>query len=175
MALLPIITAPDPRLKIRAKPVAKVDPAVRRLMDNMLETMYQAVGIGLAAPQVGVAQRVLVIDAARDGEAPQPMRIANPEILWRSDVLRVANEGCLSLPEQYADVERPAEIRLRYLDYENEVRELEASGLLATCIQHEIDHLDGVLFVDHISALKRGMILRKLAKSKRSRALAAAQ
>jgi peptide deformylase len=175
MALLPIITAPDPRLKIKTKPVEKVDAKVRRLMDDMLETMYHAIGIGLAAPQVGAAQRVLVIDVAREGEPPQPMRIANPEILWRSEAITMANEGCLSLPEHYADVERPAEIRLRYLDHENEIRELEAKGLLATCLQHEIDHLDGVLFVDHISALKRNMILRKLAKSKRSRAVAAAQ
>ncbi|HKS89344.1 MAG TPA: peptide deformylase [Stellaceae bacterium] len=175
MALLPIITAPDPRLKVKAKPVAAVDAEVRRLMDDMVETMYRAIGIGLAAPQVGVARRVLVVDVAREGEEPQPMRIANPEILWRSDELTTANEGCLSLPEHYADVERPAAIRLRYLDHENEIRELEATGLLATCIQHEMDHLDGVLFVDHISALKRGMILRKLAKAKKSRALAAAQ
>ena len=171
MALLPIITAPDPRLKIQAKPVAKVDAKVRRLMDDMVETMYHAIGIGLAAPQVGVAQRVLVVDCARDGEKPQPMRLANPEILWRSEALMVANEGCLSLPEHYAEVERPDEIRLRYLDHENEIREIEAEGLLATCLQHEIDHLDGVLFVDHISILKRGMILKKLAKAKRSRAL----
>jgi len=175
MALLEIITAPDPRLKIKARPVAAVDATVRRLMDDMIETMYHAIGIGLAAPQVGVAQRVLVIDCARDGEKPQPMRIANPEILWRSDKLMTANEGCLSLPEHYAEVERPDAIRLRYLDHENEIREIEATGLLATCLQHEIDHLDGVLFVDHISTLKRGMILRKLAKTKRSRTLAAAQ
>jgi peptide deformylase len=171
MAMLPIITAPDPRLKIKAKPVAKVDAKVRRLMDDMLETMYQAVGIGLAAPQVGEAQRVLVIDVAREGEKPNPMRIANPEILWRSDETIMANEGCLSLPEHYADVARPKAIRLRYLDHENEIREIDAEGLLATCLQHEIDHLDGVLFVDHISTLKRGMILRKLAKSKRGRTL----
>ena len=171
MALLPIITAPDPRLKIKAKPVAKVDAKVRRLMDDMLETMYQAVGIGLAAPQVGEAQRVLVIDVAREDERPNPMRIANPEILWRSDETIMANEGCLSLPEHYADVARPKAIRLRYLDHENEIREIDAEGLLATCLQHEIDHLDGVLFVDHISTLKRGMILRKLAKSKRGRTL----
>ena len=175
MALLPIITAPDPRLKIKAKPVAQVDAKVRRLMDDMLETMYHAIGIGLAAPQVGAAQRVLVVDVAREGEPPQPLRIANPEILWASEQLTTMNEGCLSLPEHYADVERPAEIRLRYLDHENEVRELDAKGLLATCIQHEMDHLEGVLFVDHISALKRGMILRKLAKTKKSRALVAAQ
>ncbi len=175
MALLPIITAPDPRLKVNAKPVVAVDAKVRRLMDDMLETMYLAIGIGLAAPQVGVAQRVLVADVARDGEKPQPMRIANPEIVWRSDEMTMANEGCLSLPEHYADVERPAAIRLRYLDHENEIREIEAKGLLATCLQHEIDHLDGLLFVDHISSLKRGIILRKLAKTKRSRILAAAQ
>ena len=170
MALLPIITAPDPRLKIKAKPVARVDDEVRRLMDDMLETMYGAIGIGLAAPQVGVARRVIVVDVAREGEEPQPMRIANPEIVWRSDELATYNEGCLSLPEHYADVERPAEIRLRYLDHQNEIREIEAQGLLATCLQHEIDHLDGVLFVDHISALKRGIILRKLAKAKRLKA-----
>jgi len=171
MALLPIITAPDPRLKIKAKPVAKVDAEVRQLMDDMLETMYHAVGIGLAAPQVGSAHRVLVIDVAREGEPPNPLRIANPEILWHSDETMVANEGCLSLPEHYADVARPRAIRMRYLDHENEIREIDAEGLLATCLQHEIDHLDGVLFVDHISTLKRGMILRKLAKSKRGRAL----
>ncbi|HTZ35573.1 MAG TPA: peptide deformylase [Stellaceae bacterium] len=169
MAVREIITAPDPRLKGIAKPVAKVDAAVRRLMDDMLETMYHAVGIGLAAPQVGALLRVIVVDCARDGEKPAPLRIANPEILWRSDETTVANEGCLSLPEHYADVTRPAAIRLRYLDHENEIREIEAKGLLATCIQHEIDHLDGVLFVDHISSLKRGMILRKLQKAKRSR------
>jgi peptide deformylase len=175
MSLLSIITAPDPRLKIKAKPVEKVDAKVRRLMDDMVETMYHAIGIGLAAPQVGAAQRVVVVDVAREGEKPQPLRIANPEILWRSEEIMTANEGCLSLPEHYADVERPAAIRLRYLDHENEIREIEARGLLATCLQHEIDHLDGVLFVDHISTLKRGIILRKLAKTKKSRALAAAQ
>ncbi|HEX6441765.1 MAG TPA: peptide deformylase [Stellaceae bacterium] len=171
MALLPIITAPDPRLKINAKPVARVDDKVRRLMDDMVETMYHAIGIGLAAPQVGAAERVIVVDVAREGEKPNPLRIANPVILWRSEEMMTANEGCLSLPEHYADVERPAAIRLRYLDHENEIREIEAKGLLATCLQHEIDHLDGVLFVDHISTLKRGMILRKLQKAKRARAL----
>ncbi|HTQ33288.1 MAG TPA: peptide deformylase [Stellaceae bacterium] len=174
MAVLPIITAPDPRLKLVARPVDKVDGKLRRLMDDMLDTMYGSIGIGLAAPQVGVAQRVIVVDVARDGEKRQPMRIANPEIIWHSPELTVANEGCLSVPEHYADVSRAAAIRMRYLDHENEIREIEAEGLLATCLQHEIDHLDGVLFVDHISALKRGMILRKLTKAKRSRALAPA-
>jgi len=167
MALLPIITAPDPRLKIKAQPVPAVDARVRRLMDDMLDTMYGAIGIGLAAPQVGQSSRVIVLDVARDGEKPQPLQLANPEILWRSPELTTGNEGCLSLPEHYAEVTRPAKIRLRYLDYQNEIREIDASGLLAMCLQHEIDHLDGVLFVDHISSLKRGMILRKLAKAKR--------
>ena len=169
MAKLTIITAPDPRLKIRAQPVAAVDAKIRRLMDDMLETMRAALGIGLAAPQIGVASRVIVLDAAREGEEPQPMRLANPEILWRSEELATNNEGCLSLPEHYADVTRPAEIRLRYLDYQNEARELHAKGLLATCLQHESEHLEGILFVDHLSLVKRGMILRKLAKAKRSR------
>jgi peptide deformylase len=171
MAALPIITAPDPRLKLAAKLVPKVDAKVRRLMDDMLDTMYGSIGIGLAAPQVGALQRVIVIDVAREGEDARPMRIANPEIIWHSAETTVASEGCLSLPEHYADVSRSAQIRLRFLDHENEIREIDADGLLATCIQHEIDHLDGVLFVDHISALKRGMILRKLAKAKRGRAL----
>jgi peptide deformylase len=143
-------------------------------MDDMLDTMYGAIGIGLAAPQVGNSSRVIVLDVARDGEKPQPMKLANPEILWRSPEQTTGNEGCLSLPEHYAEVTRPAKIRLRYLDYQNEIRDIEASGLLAMCLQHEIDHLDGVLFVDHISSLKRGMILRKLAKAKRSRVSATA-
>jgi peptide deformylase len=174
MAVLPILTAPDSRLKLKARPVARVDDAVRRIMDDMLETMYGSIGIGLAAPQVGVSQRIIVIDAAREGEEPRPMRIVNPEILWRSEEKTIANEGCLSVPEHYADVGRSAEIKLRYIDEQNEIREIEAKGLLATCIQHEIDHLDGILFVDHISALKRGMILRKLAKAKRGREMAPA-
>jgi peptide deformylase len=169
MALLPIITAPDPRLKVKAKALSRVDAATRRLMDDMLETMYAAPGIGLAAPQIGAAKRIVVLDVAREGEARQPLRIANPELLWVSDEMMTANEGCLSLPEHYADVERPKAIRLRYLDYENEIRELDAEGLLATCIQHEMDHLEGVLFVDHLSAVKRGIILRKLAKAKRQK------
>jgi peptide deformylase len=167
MALLPVLIAPDPRLKLKAKPVAQVDSTVRQLMDDMLETMYLAPGIGLAAPQVGEALRIIVADVARDEEEKQPIRMANPEILWRSDELATYNEGCLSLPEHYADVTRPAEIRVRYLDHENEIREMKAEGLLATVIQHEMDHLQGVLFVDHISPLKRNIILRKLAKTKR--------
>jgi peptide deformylase len=172
MAKLDIIIAPDPRLKLKCKPVAKVDAKVARLMDDMLETMYAAPGIGLAAPQVGVALRVIVLDVAREDEKPAPLRMANPELVWVSDEDITYNEGCLSLPEHYADVVRPKAIRVRYLDHQNEIRELEAEGLLATCIQHEMDHLDGILFVDHITALKRNIILRKLLKAKKSGALA---
>jgi peptide deformylase len=167
MSILPIITAPDPRLKLKAKPVKAVDDGIHRLMDDMLETMYLAPGIGLAAPQVGVLKRVLVLDVAQEGEKPAPLQVANPEILWRSEDVATYSEGCLSLPEHYADVTRPAEIKVRFLDYQNEVRELHAKGLLATVIQHEMDHLEGMLFVDHISAIKRNIILRKLAKAKR--------
>jgi peptide deformylase len=167
MALLPVLIAPDPRLKLKAKPVVQVDAKIRRLMDDMLETMYVAPGIGLAAPQIGEALRIIVADVAREEEEKQPLRMANPEILWRSEELATYNEGCLSLPEHYADVTRPASIRVRYIDHENEIREMTAEGLLATVIQHEMDHLQGVLFVDHISPLKRNIILRKLAKTKR--------
>jgi peptide deformylase len=168
MAVLPIIVAPDPRLKRVSEPVRKVDAEVRRLMDDMLETMYKAPGIGLAAPQVGALKRVIVVDIAREDEKPQPLRMANPELIWVSDEDAVYNEGCLSLPEHYADVSRPAAIKVRYIDHENEIRELEADGLLATCIQHEMDHLEGILFVDHLTALKRNIILRKLLKAKKS-------
>ncbi len=168
MALLPIIIAPDPRLKQIATPVARVDDETRRLMDDMLETMYQAPGIGLAAPQVGALIRVIVIDASAKDEARAPLRMANPELIEVSEADLHYEEGCLSLPEHYAEVVRPAEIRVRYLDHENEIRELEAEGLLATCIQHEMDHLEGILFVDHLSALKRNMILRKLTKTKKA-------
>ena len=167
MAKLCVIIAPDPRLKITARPVAAVDDAVRRLMDDMLETMYAAPGIGLAGPQVGDARRVLVLDIAHRDEAPSPLCVANPEILWVSEETSVDEEGCLSLPDHYAEVERPARVRVRFLDYQNETREIEAAGALATCLQHEIDHLDGILFVDHLSLLKRNIILRKLKKAKK--------
>jgi len=173
MAVLPIITAPDPRLKVKCTPVDAVDSEVRQLMDDMLETMYLAPGIGLAAPQVGVTKRVLVVDCSpKDGPAA-PVRMANPEIVWRSETLFLYEEGCLSLPEQYAEVERPDQVRVRYRDENDKEQELEAKGLLATCVQHEIDHLDGVIFVDHISSLKRRIILRRLQKMKRQQALAA--
>jgi peptide deformylase len=172
MAVLPIITAPDPRLKVACEPVAKVDAAIVKLMDDMLDTMYLAPGVGLAAPQVGVTKRILVVDVSPKDGPREPLRMVNPEIVWRSEELAVYEEGCLSLPEQYADVERPAKIRFRYLDETGAPQEREAEGLLATCIQHELDHLDGIIFVDHLSALKRRMILRKLAKLKKHQALA---
>src|SRR3546814_838106 len=168
MARPPIITAPDPRLKKVCAAVAAVDDDGRRLMDDMLETMYAAPGIGLAAPQVGVLKRVIVIDTAGEDEEKTPLFLANPELIEVSDEDAVYEEGCLSLPEHYGEVARPAKIRVRFLDRENEIRELAAEGLLATCIQHEMDHLDGVLFVDHLTALKRNMILRKLLKAKTS-------
>ena len=168
MALLPIIVAPDPRLKKLCAPVEQVDDEIRRLMDDMLETMYDAPGIGLAAPQVGVLKRIIVVDAAPKEGPREPRQMINPEFVWLSDEDASYEEGCLSLPEHYAEVERPAAIKVRYLDRDGEPQELEAEGLLATCIQHEMDHLDGVLFVDHISALKRKMILRKLVKAKKA-------
>mgnify|MGYP000592624634 CR=1 FL=1 len=167
MAVMPIIVAPDPRLKIKAKPVETVDDDVRKLMDDMLESMYAAHGIGLAAPQVGDSRRVIVVDVSRENEDPRPMAMANPQIVEISDDDRIHEEGCLSLPEHYAEVERPDWVRIRYLDRDNEIREFKADGIMATCIQHEIDHLDGVLFVDHVSSLKRNMILRKLQKAKK--------
>ena len=167
MALLPIITAPDPRLKTVASRVDAVDDDIRRLMDDMLETVYAAPGVGLAAPQVGISKRVIVVDVARTGDAPEPMQMANPEIIEASSERSTVEEGCLSLPEHFAEVKRPERVRIRYLDRENEIRERDMDGFLATCIQHEMDHLDGILFVDHISGLKRGMIMRKLTKLKK--------
>jgi peptide deformylase len=167
MALLDIIVAPDPRLKRKAEPVTTVDSATKKLMADMLETMYEAPGIGLAAPQVGALKRVIVVDAARDEEPPRPLKMANPEVLWKSEELKEYEEGCLSLPEEYDMVKRPERVRVRYLDENNAAQEIEADGLLAVVIQHEMDHLEGVLFVDHISTLKRSMILRRLTKQKK--------
>jgi len=167
MTQLEIIIAPDPRLKLKCAPVKVVDKACARLMDDMLESMYAANGIGLAAPQVGVTQRIIVVDVSRDDEEPRPVRMANPEIVWQSEEDLCTDEGCLSLPEQFAEVTRPESVRVRYIDHQNEIREIAATGLLARCIQHEMDHLEGVLFVDHLSQLKRGMILKKLVKAKR--------
>ena len=167
MAKLPIIVAPDPRLKGEALPVDAVNDDIRTLMDDMLETMNDANGIGLAAPQVGVLKRIIIVDVAPMDSPRAPFAMANPEVIWESDVIVRKEEGCLSLPDHYAEVDRPETIKIRYLDRENEIREMDADGMLATCVQHEIDHLDGVLFVDRVSALKRNMILRKLTKAKR--------
>lgn len=166
MTVLPLVIAPDLRLKQPSKPVAEVDESVRKLMDDMLETMYASNGIGLAAVQVGVHKRVIVMDIEqREGER-SPLYLANPEIVDSSEEYAVYNEGCLSFPGQYSDVERPATLTLRYLDYNNKPQEIEADGLLATCIQHEIDHIDGIVFVDHVSPMKRDMIMRRLKKAK---------
>ncbi len=167
MALLPVIIAPDPRLKIKCRPVERVDAELVRLMDDMLETMYAAPGIGLSAPQVGDDRRVIVVDVGRDEEERAPLCMVNPEIIEISDQDVTYEEGCLSFPEQYSDVSRPDHVRVRYLDRQNEIRELKADGVLATCVQHEIDHLDGILFVDHLTALRRSMIMRKMQKTKR--------
>jgi peptide deformylase len=172
MAQLPIIVAPDPQLEAVSTPVEQVTDEVRQQLDDMLETMYAAPGIGLAAIQVGITKRMLVIDVSREGEEKSPLFIINPEITWVSDDDQLYEEGCLSLPEQYAEVERPAEVKVSYLDRDGQQQELHADGLLAVCLQHEMDHLDGVLFVDHLSALKRNMILRKLLKQKRLAATA---
>lgn len=167
MAKRDIIIAPDPRLKKVCLPVDVIDDETVVLMTDMLETMYAAPGVGLAAPQVGAHKRIIVVDAARGDEPPAPHMIANPEIFWSSDETKIHEEGCLSLPTYYEDLVRPDRIKVRYLNEKNETCELEAEGLLSVVIQHEMDHLDGVLFVDHISSLKRGMILRKLKKAKK--------
>ena len=169
MSLLSIITAPDQRLKAMAQPVTSVNAKIRGLMDDMLETMYNAPGIGLAAPQVGIPKRILVIDIKmnENGQPGDPLLVADPVLTWTSEDTKKTEEGCLSLPAQYSEVERPAQIRVAFIDQHDKTQELEADGLLAACLQHEMDHLDGVLFVDHLSRLKRNMILRKLAKNKR--------
>jgi peptide deformylase len=168
MAIRTILTLPDSRLRLKAERVAKVDDEVRALMDDMLETMYVAPGIGLAATQIGVLKRVLVLDVAKrqdETASANPMVFVNPEILWSSEETSTYQEGCLSIPEYFEDVERPARVRVAYLDRSGERREIEADGILATCLQHEIDHLNGVLFVDYISRVKREMILKKFTKA----------
>ncbi|WP_051335737.1 peptide deformylase [Methylocapsa acidiphila] len=170
MALRTIITPPDPRLRLTCAPVESVDDSIRALMDDMLETMYDAPGIGLAAIQIAVPKRVIVIDVAKREEeaaSANPICLANPEILWASEELSSYEEGCLSVPEFYEEVFRPARVRVGYLDREGRRQEIEANGILATCLQHELDHLNGVLFIDHISRLKRERILKKFSKAAR--------
>ena len=164
MAKLDIITLPDPRLKLVSEPVTRVDAEIRRILDDMLETMYAAPGIGLAAVQVGIPKRLVTLDVSREGEEKAPLFLVNPQITWVSEETNVYQEGCLSVPEHYDDVVRPARCRVTFLDRDGSPREIEADGLLATCLQHEIDHLDGVVFIDHLSRLKRERIAKRFAK-----------
>ena len=167
MAKLDIITLPDRKLRMKSAAVERVDDDLRKLMDSMLETMYAAPGIGLAAVQVNVPRRVVTIDVAKredDTASPDPLFLINPEILWASDDLAVAEEGCLSIPEYFAEVERPAKVRVAYIDRDGHKQEIEAEGVLAVCLQHEIDHIDGKLFIDRLSKLKRDMVIKKFAK-----------
>ena len=171
MALKKILIHPDPRLKKVATPVATVTDEMRRLADDMLETMYDAPGIGLAAPQIAVMERVLVMDCAKDEDgAPEPMVLINPEVVWTSEERSVYEEGCLSIPEQYAEVERPAEVEVTWMNLDGQEKRERFDGLWATCVQHEIDHLEGKLFIDYLKPLKRQMITRKMQKLKREMA-----
>ena len=166
MAKLPIINVPDPMLKTISAPVGQVDDDLRRLMDNMIETMYDAPGIGLAAIQVAVPKRVIVMDTeGEDEDDRQPLFLVNPEITWSSEEFSVYNEGCLSVPEHYAEGERPSSVKVKYFDYHGQEQEELMEGLKATCVQHEIDHLNGVVFIDYLSKLKRNMIIKKVRKA----------
>ncbi len=165
MAKRGILILPDKRLRLKSAPVGAVDKALRALVDDMFETMYDAPGIGLAAIQIGVPKRVVTMDLAKKDEPKAPQVFINPEVTWTSDEKAVYEEGCLSIPEYYEAVERPSAVKVKYLDIEGKVQEIEASGLLATCLQHEIDHINGVLFIDHISKLKRDMVLKRFKKA----------
>ena len=165
MALRDIIKLPDKRLRLVSKPIGKIDAELRRLIDDMFETMYEAPGIGLAAIQVGTPKRIITMDLAKKEEPRKPQVFINPEILWTSPEKATHEEGCLSIPEFYDDVERPAQVQVKYLDLEGKPQEVLAEGLFATCLQHEIDHLNGVLFIDHLSKLKRDRVLKKFTKA----------
>jgi peptide deformylase len=166
MALIPIITIPDPVLRKVAAPVPEITDGIQQLLTDMADTMYDAPGIGLAAPQINISQRLIVMDCGKD-ETPELFKMINPEIINRSDELAVLEEGCLSIPDQTADVERPAVVGVKYTDIAGDEKRLTCEGLLAACVQHEVDHLDGVLFIDHISRLKRDMIVRRFMKEMR--------
>jgi peptide deformylase len=170
MAKQTILIAPDPRLKAVGKDVAKVDGEVKKLVDDMLETMYAAEGVGLAALQIGVALNVVVIDIAQKEGKNDPQVFINPQIVWASDEVAIYEEGCLSVPDIWEDVERPASVRVEYLDRDGKSQTVEAEGILADCLQHEIDHLKGTLFIDHLSRLKRSMALKRLAKLQKQKA-----
>ena len=167
MAKKQILTIPDPLLRKVSEPVTSVNTEVKKLMDDMLETMYAAPGIGLAAVQVGVLKRIIVIDLSKDGKKKDPLFIVNPQITFKSDELISYEEGCLSIPNQFAEVKRPSTCKVNFLDYNGKKREINADGLLATCIQHEVDHLNGILFIDHLSKLKKDLILKKTKKQKK--------
>ena len=170
MAVLPLVVAPDPRLKLCSETVTEVDATIQQLVDDMFDTMYASGGIGLAAVQVGVHKRILVMDIEQDEQRKpgHPLVLINPEIITSSPEINVYEEGCLSFPGQYAEVKRPKYVTVRYLDYDGVPQEIKADGLLATCVQHEIDHLNGVTFVDHVSPVKRDMIIRKIKKAQRA-------
>lgn len=173
MSIRPILIHPDPRLKKRAPRVDKLSDDLRKLAADMLDTMYDAPGIGLAAPQLGVSARLIVMDCIKEeGAAPVPIALFNPEVIWVSEALNVYEEGCLSIPEQYGDVERPAEVEVRWMDMGGALHEARFDKLWATCVQHEIDHLDGKLFIDYLTPMKRQMITRKMQKLKREMARA---
>ena len=169
MAIKPLVILPDPRLKQMSEPVSTVTPDIRALAADMLDTMYDAPGIGLAAIQIGVAKRVVTIDLAKQDEERSPIVFLNPEITWESEEMALYEEGCLSIPEYYEEVERPAVVKVRYMDLDGKTQEVEVDGLMSTCIQHEIDHLDGVLFIDHLSKLKRDRCIKKFAKQAKER------
>ena len=165
MALRDILKIPDKRLRLVSEPVKRVDAGIRALAEDMFETMYDAPGIGLAAIQIGVAKRVVVMDLSKKDEAQRPQVFINPEIIWRSEETSTHEEGCLSIPDYYEEVERPQRVKAKYLDLDGKTNEIEADGLLATCLQHEVDHTNGVLFIDHISKLKRDRVIKKFTKA----------
>ena len=170
MAIREIIKLPDKRLRLISEPVKQIDAGIRKLVDDMFETMYKAPGIGLAAIQVGVAKRVITMDLSKKENDHEPQVFINPEILWQSEARAKFEEGCLSIPDYYEEVERPAEVKVKYLDLAGKKREIDAKGLLATCLQHEIDHITGVLFIDHLSKLKRDRVIKKFTKAARTSA-----
>ena len=167
MPIRKILTIPDPVLRQKSLAVKKIDKDIKNLMDEMIKTMYDAPGIGLAAIQIGVPKRVVVMDLSKDSDKKEPMYFINPEITWKSNVNSTYEEGCLSIPNQFAKIERPDKCHVKYLDYNGEEKEIKAEGLLSTCIQHEVDHLNGILFIDYLSKLKKDMIIKKLVKKKR--------
>ena len=167
MALRRILTVPDPMLRQKSIPVEKIDTNIKNLMNDMLETMYDAPGIGLAAIQIGIAKRVVVMDVSKEADKKEPLYFVNPEITWKSSTSTTYEEGCLSIPNQFAKIKRADKCNVKYLDYDGEEKEIKAEGLIATCIQHEIDHLNGILFIDYLSNLKKNIIIKKVSKHKK--------